>query len=114
MNSGYCQETVNMTNDISQGMAFAFSSWSTYDNWLWGDRCQAQQCNSQNLAFKNIRITTGGSPQPPTPPSPSGDYVYGDSCSTPYDDDCNGCDCHWSWPSNESWDGPDAKCRCKN
>jgi len=41
MNTGDCQETKNMTEDIRNGMAFAFSSWETMDNWLWGDRCQA-------------------------------------------------------------------------
>jgi len=112
MDSGYCQETINMTNDVRNGMAFAFSSWSTYDNWLWGDRCQASNCNSHNLYFRNINIKTGGSsPNPPNPPTP-GNYSFGDSCATPYDDDCNGCNCHWSWPSNESWNSPNAKCRC--
>jgi hypothetical protein len=115
MNTGDCEETKKMTNDIRNGMAFAFSSWETMDNWLWGDRCQASSCNSHNLYFKNMKVVTGGdSPQPPTPPSPSGDYVYGDACANKSSDDCDGsCDCFWSWPSSESWDGPDAHCRCK-
>merc|ERR1719498_754374 len=116
MNSGWCQESSNMTNDLKNGMAFAFSNWSTYDSWLWGDRCQAGSCNAHNIYFKNIHIKTGGStpnpPNPPTPPSP-GNYVYGDNCATRYDDDCNGCDCHCSWPQGENWDSANAKCRCK-
>lgn len=28
-----------LTKDLENGMAFAFSSWSTMDTWLWGDRC---------------------------------------------------------------------------
>ena len=39
MNTGDCEETKKMTDDIRNGMAFAFSSWETMDNWLWGDRC---------------------------------------------------------------------------
>ena len=71
-----------MTDDIKNGMAFAFSSWSTYDNWLWGSRCHAEQCHSQNLYFMNIKIKTGGkSPSPSPTPTPSDDYKYGEKCS---------------------------------
>lgn len=106
-----------MTNDLKNGMAFAFSSWSTMDNWLWGDRCQAAECTSKNLYIKNINITTGSDKPGPTPPGPKpsdcDNCQYGGECATRNDDECVDCDCHWSWPSSESYDGPDAKCRCK-
>jgi len=98
-----------ITGDLQNGMAFAISNWSTYDSWLWKDRCQASTCNASQLLFKNISIKTGS--DTPVPPTPS-NYVYGNACATSWDDDCNGCDCRWSWPSNEDWSGPDAHCRC--
>jgi hypothetical protein len=113
--TGNCWDNSYMTNDLKNGMAFAISNWSTFDTWLWGDRCQAGECNATGLTFNNLVVKTGGDsptpPHPPTPPTP-GNYNYGGECGTPYDDDCNGCNCHWSWPTNESWDGADAKCRC--
>lgn len=48
-----------MTEYLKEGMAFAFSSWSTMDNWLWGDRCTASKCESKNFYLRNIKITTG-------------------------------------------------------
>jgi hypothetical protein len=110
--TGDCAQ--KMIGDLSDGMAFSISSWSTFDNWLWKDRCQAGDCTSQQLTFKNINIVTGSDiPVPPVPPTPS-DYVYGNECGSKWADDCDGsCDCYWSWPSNEDWSGPDAKCRCK-
>lgn len=44
---------------LENGMSFAMSNWSTTDNFLWKDRCQAEPCNSKQLLFKNIAITTG-------------------------------------------------------
>jgi len=46
-----------------------------------------------------------------TPPS---NVVWGKDCANKDDGVCgeNCGQCTWSWPSNESWDGPDAKCRC--
>ena len=115
---GNCGSNAEMSGDIAGNMAFAISNWATYDNWLWKDRCQAGNCNNQDLHFYNIKIKTGGaSPTPtptPTPPSP-GNYIYGNTCATSYDDECNGCDCHWSWPADDpaQWSSPDAHCRCK-
>jgi hypothetical protein len=116
--NGDCGSNNKMTNDIKNGMVFAISSWSTYDNWLWKSRCQAQGCNGSDLTFSNLKIKTGGSsPTPgPTPgPTPTpGNYTFGDKCSSNWADECHGCgDCRWSWPSNESWSSPNAKCRCK-
>jgi hypothetical protein len=110
--TGNCGSNAEMTNDIKNGMAFAISNWGTMDNWLWGDRCQAQTCNNTRLTFTNISIKTGGDAPGPDPKPDN--YIYGDSCASSWDDDCNGsCDCRWSWPSNEDWSGPDAHCRCK-
>jgi len=92
-----------MTNDIKNGMAFAISSWSTYDSWLWKNRCQASSCNGSDLNFYNIVIKTGGSsPTPPGPtPTPSV-YTYGDACGSKWAGECDGkCDCRWSWPSDD-------------
>jgi len=115
--TGDCHDyNKGMTNDLKNGMAFAFSSWETDNNWLWGDRCQAAKCESKNFYMYNIKVTTGSDEPGPEPPKPVDDCTncqYGGECATKYDDDCNGCECHWSWPGNESWDGPDAKCRCK-
>lgn len=118
--TGACGTNDYMTNDIRNGMAFAISSWSTYDNWLWKDRCQAGGCNGSDLYFKNLKIRTGGSEPGPSPgpgpdPTPS-EYTYGDACKSAWDDQCNGsCDCRWSWPSNDpaTWSSSNAHCRCK-
>jgi len=115
---GDCPETnKKMTGDLASGMAFAFSSWETMDNWLWGDRCQATECHSKNFYLYNMRVVTGSDKPGPTPPEPVDDCPncqYGGECATKSDDECDGsCDCHWSWPASESWDGKDAKCRCK-
>jgi len=76
-----------------------------------------------SVTFSSIRIGDIGStygdddPSPAPGPSPSGDYKYGDACSTSYDDDCDGCfggECDWSWPADDpdQWASADAKCRC--
>ena len=39
--TGGCGDNANMTNDLRNGMAFTISNWSTYDSWLWGNRCSA-------------------------------------------------------------------------
>lgn len=94
-------------------MSFVVSTWSAYDaDWLVQGKCQQAACTLQSLEFKDIKITTGSGGVDPIPPTPVDHYTYGDSCGTPYDDDCNGCDCHWSWPDGQDWSGPDAKCRC--
>jgi len=43
--NGDCWDNKYMTNDLRDGMVFAITSWSTYDNWLWGSSCQAQSCD---------------------------------------------------------------------
>lgn len=115
MNSSNSSYNANMSDDMNN-MVFAISNWSTYDTWLWGDRCQASQCNSRELTFKNIKIKTGSAgPTPGPTPTPS-NYTYGDACATRYDDYCNGCACYWSWPSDDpaKWASSNAACRCKN
>merc|ERR1712151_875502 len=97
-------------------MAFAFSAWSTMDNWLWGDRCQATECGLKNFYMTNIKITTGNNKPGPDPPKPVDceDCQFGNECSSKSDDFCDGsCDCRWSWPASESASGKDAACRCK-
>jgi hypothetical protein len=42
--TGNCDSNRALTEDLRQGMTFAITNWSTYDNWLWGDKCQAQAC----------------------------------------------------------------------
>lgn len=104
--TGGCGDNANMTNDLKNGMAFTLSNWSTYDSWLWGNRCSAQSCSGQPLNFTNIKIKTGGSTPGPTPgptptPTPS-DYTFGNACGSKWADECNGsCNCKWSWPSND-------------
>lgn len=86
-------------------------------DWLWGDSCQPAECQLKNLFMSNFKITTGSDKPGPTPPTPVDDCTdcqYGDACATKSSDECDGsCDCLWSWPGSESWDGPDAHCRCK-
>jgi len=36
---GDCGTNAEMSYDLAKGMVFAISNWSTFDNWLWGDRC---------------------------------------------------------------------------
>lgn len=102
--TGACGDNANMSNDLRNGMAFAISNWSTYDSWLWGNRCSAQACSGKDLNFTNIKIKTGGSSPGPTPgptPTPS-DYTFGNACASKWADECNGsCDCRWSWPSSD-------------
>lgn len=100
-----------MQEPLSRGMSFIVSTWSAYDaDWLVKGKCEQKACNLDTLKFSNLVITTNGiGPEPiPTP-----EYTYGDSCATPYDDECDGCDCHFSWPVNSDWNDPDAMCRCK-
>lgn len=42
--TGNCSSNAQMSADLANGMAFAISNWSTYDNWLWKDRCAASTC----------------------------------------------------------------------
>lgn len=60
--TGDCPDYVDrLTEDLKHGMAFAFSSWGSPDQtWLWGDKCQATECNGKDIVFSNISITTGG------------------------------------------------------
>lgn len=37
--TGGCGTNAEMSNDLANGMAFVISNWSTYDSWLWKDRC---------------------------------------------------------------------------
>ena len=117
--TGNCGSNAQMTNDLRNGMAFAISSWSTYDSWLWKNRCSAGGCNGSDIYFKNLVIKTGGSTPGPSPgPTPTpGNYTYGDACASKSADECNGsCDCRWSWPSDDpaKWSSRNAHCRCKN
>jgi len=109
-----------MAGDLARGMTIVVSNWGEkYDTMSWLDAdtgCQGECYNNPMLYVKNIAIKTGSGPvPPPTPPGPSGNYDYGDVCKTKYDDDCNGCDCHWSWPQSDpaKWASKDAHCRCK-
>jgi len=36
---GDCGGVSDMSFDLANGMAFAFSNWETTDSWLWGDTC---------------------------------------------------------------------------
>ena len=102
-----------MSWDIANGMAFAFSNWSTTDNWLWGNTCQGTCYNSPYLNISNLSFKTG-SVQPDPHPKPTG-YTFGDACGSKSDDYCDGsCDCRWSWPSTDpaAWASKDAACRC--
>ena len=111
--TGNCGTNAEMTGDISQGMAFAFSNWATDDNWLWGNTCYGSCPGSPFLTISNFEFKTGG--DSPVPPTPS-DYTYGDACSSKSDDYCDGsCECDWSWPTNDplQWNSPDAACRCR-
>merc|ERR1719198_1512417 len=71
--------------------------------------CPAQFVSLVQSAFDASGPSDGGDdphPDPGPDPTPS-DYTYGDACGSPYDDDCDGCDCHWSWPSDQDWSSPD-------
>jgi hypothetical protein len=46
---GNCAYNNGLTDDLRDGMAFAITSWSTYDDWLWGDKCQAGSCSNRSL-----------------------------------------------------------------
>lgn len=101
-------------------MTIAMSSWGEGADMGWLDSetgCSESCYNKPSLNVSNIKITTGGSTPPkpphPTPPGP-GNFDFGDACGSPTDDDCNGCNCHWSWPSSDpaKWASKDAHCRC--
>jgi len=81
--------------------------------WSWASNDSAGGPTGRCRCQSNPNTSCGTSPGP----RPSGNYNWGDSCSTNHDQDCaqvQGCtDCRWSWPKNESSGGPDAKCRCK-
>ena len=110
--TGDCGTNAEMSYDIANGMAFAFSNWATDDSWLWGDKCWGSCPGNPFLTINNFVFTTGGvSPDPPIH-----DYTYGDACASKSDDYCDGsCDCRWSWPTDDpaQWASPDAACRCK-
>lgn len=53
---GNCGSLNAMTGNLRDGMAFAFSNWGTYDNWLWKDRCQAGPCNGSHFEVSNLSI----------------------------------------------------------
>ena len=36
-----------LTDDLRDGMTFTITSWSTYDSWLWGDKCTAGSCSNR-------------------------------------------------------------------
>ena len=121
-----CDYVNGMIGDISDGMAFVVSSWGegvtdpNMTHWLTKDRCDGV-CNVHATeTIKNIKITEGT-----LKPSdkPSGDYdpskyQFGNSCAHAGDDDCGSqscpsiSHCRWSWPWGESFDGPNARCRC--
>lgn len=95
-----------------------FASWG----WTSGDpslNYKVVDCPAQFVALVQSAFSpagpAGGDVDPDVDPvvPPTGDFTYGDACGTPYDDDCNGCDCHFSWPSNSDWNDPAAHCRCK-
>lgn len=55
---GNCDSNKYLSNDLRNGMTFAITNWSTYDNWLWGDKCQAQACHEGDIFYSNISIKT--------------------------------------------------------
>ena len=112
--TGDCGTNAEMSWDIANGMAFAFSNWQTDDDWLWGNTCSGSCSGNPFLSINNFVFTTG-SADPPKP-DPSGNYTYGEPCGTKSDGQCDGsCDCRWSWPSDDpaQWASQDADCRCK-
>ena len=121
-----CDYVNGMIKDISDGMAFVVSSWGegisdpSVTNWLTKDRCSGV-CNVHaQETIKNIKITEGTIK--PSGPSPSdydpSKYQFGQSCAHATDDLCGSqscpsiSHCRWSWPWGESFDGPNAHCRC--
>jgi len=86
-----CSQTLrHMTEDMSQ-MVIVLSNWDHRDlNWMQHNQCQAAQggCPRGELnlhQISDIRIRTGGAPQPaptpgPTPDPWDGTYTYGDAC----------------------------------
>ena len=111
--SGYSQA---LTDDMNGHMAYAFSNWGPGGSeWLDGGRCQPACGGDSVWEISNLVFTTSGASPSPTPtPTPSGDYEFGDSCSTRSDGYCDGsCDCAWSWPKGSTWQDPSAACRCK-
>jgi cellulose 1,4-beta-cellobiosidase len=133
-----------MGEAMEGGMVLVMSLWDDHDvNMLWLDSTYPTDKTSpggprgtcstdsgspddvennspwSNVTFSSIRIgdigSTMGGDTPGPSPTPSGDYKYGDACSTRSDDDCDGsCECDWSWPADDpdQWNSKDAKCRC--
>jgi len=126
MTANGCSYVKDLQNDIANGMAFVVSAWGQgvtdpkATNWLTKDRCSGV-CNvAPTETIKNISIKLGHG-------HPSGGggggydpskFQFGNSCATAGDDDCasESCPsvdhCKWSWPWGESYDGPNAHCRC--
>jgi hypothetical protein len=118
MNSECGDYYPSIRDDLKAGMTIAISNWGeSYDTMSWLDKdtgCSGECTNSPNLTISNIEVKTGDpGPNPPTPPTP--EFDYGAACKTRFDDDCNDCDCFWSWPHNDpaKWASKDAHCRCK-
>lgn len=44
--NGACDYNMKMSDDMAGNMVWAVSNWNTYDDWLWGDRCQATDCSN--------------------------------------------------------------------
>jgi len=124
-----CDYIKGLQQDIADGMAFVVSAWGegisdpAVTNWLTKDRCSGV-CNVGAVeTIKNISIKLGSSkPVPPHPhpvnPYDPSKFQFGNSCASSHDDDCGSesCPstdhCRWSWPWGESYDGPNAHCRC--
>lgn len=56
---GNCDSNKYLTDDLRSGMIFVITNWSTYDNWLWGNRCKASSCNQGDIIYKNLEFWTG-------------------------------------------------------
>lgn len=109
--------------DIADGMAFIVSNWEGDDSWLRKDRCSGGCPGGSVETISNITVQTGtvkpsscgGGPPGPYDPSK---YQFGNGCAHATDGQCGaeGCPstdhCKWSWPWGESYDGPNADCRC--
>ena len=115
--NGDCRDYLDrMTPNISDGMAFVFSSWRPPSaRWLQGDRCDEECVWPVHTVFDNLEFWTHDGAKAEVDLNfankACGDLNYG-TCS----DEGHCSECVFSWPSDDDakWASEWGKCRCKD
>jgi len=89
-------------------MALTMANWGGNGinmGWLDGQTGCKETCDDDTAAFtlSNINITTRKPKEDIMHPLTMQNLIFGDKCSTRYNDSCDGCDdCYWSWQSKDA------------